>query len=311
MKKALMLLSLKDTQLEYLRTKYPNVEFTTDSSDYMDAEIILGWKISQADELLKSTKLKWVQSKSAGVDYFPLAEFAKRKIKLTTASGLHSRYIAETVAAYLLMENRGLRPVIKNPCVWDEPEVYETSEQTALIFGTGNIGREIARYCHFFEMKTIGVNRHGMDDSLATDFDKVISIAEFESAKDKYVADYVINIMPGTKATNGFFNRERMEKIDSGYSFINVGRGTSVVTSDLKKLLADNYIKSAYLDVFEEEPLNPDSSLWHSSKIIATPHISGLMAHFKDNFFPLFDDNLEKYLANKELHNLVDLDAGY
>ncbi|MDN7145056.1 NAD(P)-dependent oxidoreductase [Liquorilactobacillus mali] len=311
MKKALILVSIKDTQLEYLRAKYPTVEFTTDPSDYLDAEIILGWKISQADQLLKSRKLKWVQSKSAGVDYFPLEEFAKRKIKLTTASGLHSRYIAETVAAYLLIENRGLRPVIKNPGVWDEPEVYETSEQTALIFGTGNIGKEIARYCHFFEMKTIGVNRHGADAGLADDFDKVITMDDFESAKEKYNADYVINILPGTKYTNGFFNKDRLEKINPGYSFINVGRGTSVVTSDLTQMLSADYVKSAYLDVFEEEPLKKDSPLWYSPKIVATPHISGLMAHFKDTFVPLFDDNLEKYLADKPLHNLVDLDAGY
>lgn len=311
MKKALILVNLKDTQVEQLRTKYPTVEFTTDPGDYLDAEIILGWKVSQADELLKSKKLKWVQAKSAGVDYFPLEEFAKRKIKLTTASGLHSRYIAETVAAYLLIENRGLRPVIKNPGMWDEPEVYETSEQTVLIFGTGNIGKEIARYCHFFEMKTIGVNRHGADTQLAADFDEIIRMDEFEATKDKYDAAYVINILPGTKSTNGFFNKDSLKKINPGYSFINVGRGTSVVTSDLEHLLADDYIKSAYLDVFEEEPLKQDSPLWHSPKIISTPHISGLMAHFKEELLPLFDDNLERYLADEQLHNLVDLDAGY
>lgn len=311
MKKALLLVEPKDEQMKALKAKFPTVEFTTDPDDYSDVEIILGWKVPLAKQLLESKNLKWVQSRSAGVDYFPLKEFAERGIKLTTASGLHSRYIAETVAAYLLIENRGLRTVVKNPGVWDDPEVFETSEQTVLIFGTGNIGKEIARYCHFFEMKTIGVNRHGFDPKLATDFDEIITMDEFEAATTKYQVDYVINILPGTSYTNGFFNTKILQKIEAGYSFINVGRGSSVVTSDLEKLLAENYVRSAYLDVFEQEPLDSDSAIWSSEQIIATPHISGLMAHFKDIFIPLFEDNLEKYLAGEKLHNLVDLDQGY
>ncbi|MCP9313108.1 phosphoglycerate dehydrogenase [Liquorilactobacillus satsumensis] len=311
MTKVLLLVEPKTEQLQQLKSEFPTATFTTDPADCRDAEIILGWKADLAATILKNEQLQWIQAKSAGVDYFPLRQLEGLGITLTNASGLHSRYIAETVSAYLLIENRGLRPVIKEPGQWIEPAVLETASQRVIIFGTGHIGQEIARYCRFFGMHVTGINRHGSDEHLSTLFDDVITMQQFAAEDELLVTDYVINILPGTGATTHFFDEKHLQKFTSGYTFINVGRGTTVVTSDLQKMLATGYLRSAYLDVFEQEPLPASSALWRSPQVIATPHISGLMQHFRVALYPLFVDNLRRYFAGTHLRNVVDYQKEY
>ncbi|MFT8457708.1 MAG: NAD(P)-dependent oxidoreductase [Liquorilactobacillus ghanensis] len=308
---ALLFVKPKPEQLTRLQQQFPAVTFTTDQKAASKAEIVLGWDKSLTAELLANQHLKWVQAKSAGIDYLPLTEFKAKKISLTNASGLHSRYIAETVTSYILMENRGLRAVIKQPKTWLTPASLETREQTALIFGTGKIGCEIARYCHFLGMQTVGVNRHGMDSHLIDVFDQVITTDTFKANGYATSIDFLISTLPGTAQTVHFFNEQMLQQVKPGYTFINVGRGNTLVEADLLKLLDDSWIRSAYLDVFEQEPLPAASPLWRHGKVIVTPHISGQIPHFRAALYPLFANNLDNYLSNKPLYNLVDLQAGY
>jgi phosphoglycerate dehydrogenase-like enzyme len=309
--KALLLETPKPEQLSKLTQLFSQVEFSMDLKAAADAEIVLGWRSALKDTLLANPNLKWVQARSAGVDYLPLSEFNRKKILLTNASGLHSRYIAETVTAYILMENRGLREVIKQPGKWFEPAVFESSEQTALIFGTGKIGCEIARYCRFLGMQVLGVNRHGMDESLLDIFDSVMTMSQYQNLQQPLKVNFLVSVLPGTAQTKDFFDHQMFLKCQPGYTFINVGRGNTVVQKDLVALLAENQLRSAYLDVFAQEPLDENSILNHHSKIFVTPHISGLLPHFRRELFPLFADNLNKYLNHQPLRNIVNLRAGY
>ncbi|WP_281165660.1 NAD(P)-dependent oxidoreductase [Liquorilactobacillus sicerae] len=309
--KALLLVQPQKQQLEKLTKAFPQIIFSTDPSIAATTEIVLGWRAELKQVFLRNPNLKWVQAQSAGVDYLPLREFADKQILLTNASGLHSRYIAETVTSYILLENRGLREIIQRPSEWFEPDVLESREQTALIFGTGKIGREIGRYCRFLGMQVWGVNRHGMDDSLGDVFDRVITMAAYQQLSKQLKINFLISVLPGTKATAGFFDQNMLQQCRPGYTFINVGRGSAVKEKDLLNLLKNEYIRSAYLDVFEHEPLPKNSILWHHPRVFVTPHISGLLPHFRQELFPLFSDNLSSYLTNQPLRNLVDLGAGY
>jgi phosphoglycerate dehydrogenase-like enzyme len=59
-----------------------------------------------------------------------------------------------------------------------------------------------------------------------------------------------------------------------GAYVISVGRGEQLVESDLKALLDEGHLCGAALDVFEREPLPPDSWMWLHPVMQVTPHIA-------------------------------------
>ncbi len=71
-------------------------------------------------------------------------------------------------------------------------------------------------------------------------------------------------------------------------------------------------LSGAILDVFDPEPLPPDSPLWQTENLLVTPHIS---ADDGDSYVPLtldlFFANMRRHLAGEPLHNMVRPELGY
>ena len=80
----------------------------------------------------------------------------------------------------------------------------------------------------------------------------------------------------------------------------------------LSDLLRAGHLSGAIIDVFDPEPLPPDSPLWAVPNLIVTPHVS---ADDGDNYVPItldiFFNNMRRYLAGEPLHNQVDPKLGY
>ena len=70
-------------------------------------------------------------------------------------------------------------------------------------------------------------------------------------------------------------------------------------------------IAGAALDVFEREPLPPDSPLWSLENLLITPHTAGLTEKLWRRHYELFSDNLRRYLARQPLRFVVDKQKGY
>ena len=77
------------------------------------------------------------------------------------------------------------------------------------------------------------------------------------------------------------------------------------------RALRDGRIGGAALDVFEHEPLDPESALWGMPNVILTPHVSGLGPHYWERAIGLFRRNLRAFLSGAALENVVDKRAGY
>ena len=57
---------------------------------------------------------------------------------------------------------------------------------------------------------------------------------------------------------------------------INLGRGDVVSEETIVKATKEKWLGGAILDVFEQEPLPPESKLWKLPQVIITPHNSAL-----------------------------------
>ena len=65
-------------------------------------------------------------------------------------------------------------------------------------------------------------------------------------------------------------------------------------------------VAGAILDVFDPEPLPPDSPLWHTPNLIMTPHVSSDAPNYSDRTLDLFFRSLRRYLAGRPPYNVVD-----
>ncbi|AZU60821.1 D-2-hydroxyacid dehydrogenase [Neobacillus mesonae] len=277
-----------------------------------DAEIIAGWKKGLDEYCLGSdSKLKWLQSWSAGVDSMPLEKLAARNIILTSANGVHAYPISETIFALMLGLTRKIHTYVKNQQsqVWHHANMkLEIHGKTIGIMGIGAIGSETAKIAKAFGMKVLGVRNSGKPAEFV---DEMYTTDQLHHVLPQ--CDYVVVTLPHTKETHHLFGAEQFEQMKSSAFFINIGRGQIVVEDDLVQALQKGTIAGAGLDVFEKEPLGTESPLWKMGNVIITPHTAGSTEHYNKRVVEnILVPNLKNYIdCGTPAINLVDYSKGY
>jgi phosphoglycerate dehydrogenase-like enzyme len=100
--------------------------------------------------------------------------------------------------------------------------------------------------------------------------------------------------------------------LPAGAIVVIVARGGLVADEALLEALDAGRIRGAVLDVFHTEPLPPFSPYWQHSRVLVTPHVSGVSPRRQwARALALFEDNWRRWVAGSPLRNVVDLDAGY
>jgi len=87
-------------------------------------------------------------------------------------------------------------------------------------------------------------------------------------------AEIVVNLLPLTPATHGFFDAARFAQMRAGASLVNFARGAHVVEADLLAALDRGHLRHAVLDVFDTEPLPPGHPFWSHPRITVLPHVA-------------------------------------
>ena len=123
--------------------------------------------------------------------------------------------------------------------------------------------------------------------------------------------DAVVLSAPQTPETIDLFDAERFERLKRGTVVVNVGRGSIIDEAALVAALESGQVGAAVLDVTREEPLPADSPLWDAPNMYLSPHCSTAREGYNEALMELFCDNLERFLANEPLRNVVDPDRGY
>jgi phosphoglycerate dehydrogenase-like enzyme len=257
--------------------------------------------------------LKWVQITSAGVNSLP--DYIKNSaVLLTNSSGVHPIPIAEHILGFMIMLSRQMHVALRNQFVqktWDrsvgEMPINELSGSTVCVVGLGRIGQHTAMLAKAFGMQVIGVVRN--PNRTEDHVDTLVGLDQLNESLKK--ADFVVNCLPGTSETNHLFNADRFSVMKKEAYFINIGRGTTVNEADLVTALTTKTIAGAGLDVFEHEPLANDSPLWNLENVIITPHYSGRTPYYMDRVIEIFCENLDAFLAQKEMPTLVNKELGY
>lgn len=216
--------------------------------------------------------VQWIHCIGAGVDGLVFGHPLPPTILLTKTSEDFGPAIGEWCITRALAVNQGLFELAdeQRQHRWDrtrEPTILRG--QSAVILGTGSVGRGIARAFRSLGVSTVGLSRSG---SPHPDFDQVAVATRFGEFVP--TAHWFVLAAPLTADTRHFLNRDRLAQCGGVY-LMNAGRGAVIEEAALPEALDQGWLRGAALDVFEKEPLPTDSPLWNHPKVVVSPHLSG------------------------------------
>ncbi len=219
----------------------------------------------------KFTNLKFIQLTSAGFDRVPMDYVRSHNIKINNARGVYSVPMAEFAVFGVLQLYKNAKFFMKNQenKQWEKDRnLIELFGKTVCIVGCGSVGTECAKRFKAFGCRVIGVDLFIRQDD---NYDNMFVLDDIDAALAK--SDIVVLTLPLTDETYHMFNQDRFEKFKDNSVFVNIARGAVVDTEALITAL-NSKLYGAVLDVFEEEPLSENSSLWNLENTILTPHNS-------------------------------------
>jgi glyoxylate reductase len=155
----------------------------------------------------------------------------------------------------------------------------EVTGKTIAVIGTGRIGLAMIKKCSGFDMNILCYDPAYHNDKFVAAIQELMDLRHARDQKEKtwikYVdleealggADYVTIHVPllregeSDQPTYHLINERTLQLMKPTAYLINTSRGPVVDEKALAKGLKENVIAGAALDVFEKEPLPPDSPL--------------------------------------------------
>ena len=263
-------------QLNQIEQMGHSIAFMQNESDelpcaYEEVEGVICNGLFLHHSIEKFTSLRYIQLTSAGFDRVPMDYVQSHGITIHNARGVYSIPMAEFALSGVLQLYKQSRFFYENQkkSVWEKHRgVLELCGKTVCIVGCGNVGTECAKCFQVFGCKVLGVDLYPREDNA---YERIYSLSDLDNCLPQ--ADVVVLTLPLTEETRGMMNEQRFAVMKDGAVLVNIARGAVVDEPALLKAL-DEKLFGAVLDVFEEEPLPENNSLWKRENVILTPHNS-------------------------------------
>ncbi len=278
--------------------------------DLTDAEFAVVWKPDPA-LFRRATGLRAIFSGGAGVDHILSAyELPDLPIVRFVDRSLTDRMSEWVVWQCLHHLRNGIAYANQQrERVWHEiAEQPEARDVTVGVMGLGVLGADAVRKLKVMGFDVIGWSRRAKS---------IEGLESFDAANLKAFlgrTDILVGLLPLTEDTRGIYDRALFSKLRrtgplGGPIFLNAGRGGSQKEADLIACLADGTLKAASLDVFEKEPLDPESPLWWMPNVIVTPHAAA--ASDVRALFRHVEAQIARLESGLPLEFVVDRVSGY
>jgi phosphoglycerate dehydrogenase-like enzyme len=279
-----------------------------------EADVVVNWSAPKG--LLRTiwphaTRIKWVHSKSAGLDTFLFPELIESPVPLTNGRGVFSESLGEFVLASALFFAKDFRRMLRQQTEgrWEQFDIEEISRQTMGIIGYGDIGKACAKRAKAMGMRVLAVRRRPELSKDDKNVDEVHSLDEMFSVIAQ--SDYVVATAPLTPATRSLLGAKAIAVMKPTAVIMNVGRGPVIDEKTLIEALQHKSIRGAALDVFDTEPLPAGHPFFSMDNVLISPHCADHTSDWSEQAMLLFLENFARYRAGQPLINVVDKSNGY
>ena len=229
------------------------------------------------DTIALATELRVIARAGMGVDNIDVAAATEAGIAVLNTPGANTISAAEHTLALLLALLRNVPRAMSSlqGGQWDRKRFggTELHGKTLSALGLGRIGQHVVHLAHAFGMRVLAHDPY-LSPELASDLQ--VTLVSLEDALRQ--ADVVTLHLPLTDDTRRIMNASRFALMKPTAVLVNTARGGLVDDVALVAALDAGKLSGAALDVFESEPLDPDSPLRTSEKIVLTPHLAASTA---------------------------------
>lgn len=244
-----------------------------------------------------AARLRLIHGLGAGVDDLLPAPELPERVVICGARGVFAAEASEHALAMMLALERGLPAMLDRQRTheWRMFGVGKLEGRTVGVVGVGAIGERILRLATAFGMNVLAHAKRARAGHIA--LEELLARA-----------DHVVVCTPRTPETLDLIDARRLKR---GAYLISLGRGGVVNEASLLAALQDGHVGGAALDVFEDEPLSPESPWWTAPNTIVTPHIAGYGRHYLERVAAVVLSNVARFERSEPLLHRIDRTLGY
>ena len=253
-------------------------------------------------------KLRVIGRAGMGVDNVDIPAASRRGIVVMNTPTGNSVTTAEHALALLAALARNIPQAVGSmrSGKWEKSKFQgrEIAHKTLGIIGLGNIGRIVADRAQGLKMKVIGVDPVMSSERAAELGIELVGLDELLSR-----ADFITIHAPLTPETKNMISDAAFGKMKDGALLVNAARGGIVDEEALARAITDGKIAGAALDVFGQEPVDPNNPLLQLDNVLCTPHLGASTSEAQERVAVEIAEQAIDYLENGTVKNAVNVPA--
>lgn len=271
-----------------------------------DADVVIG-DVRQAHRLDRDTlalmkRCRLIQQPSAGFNAIDARAAAEFGIPLANGGGHNQEAVADWVIMGMLnlLRDGPRRDRDMHAGKW-APRGFEGRELGAVtvgIVGLGKIGSAVERRLRGFGTRVLYADIVPREAGPGA---RQVPLAELLDR-----SGIVTVHVPLDDTTRRLIGAAELASMPPGALLVNASRGPVVDESALVAALESGHLGGAALDVFETEPLPPDSPLRFRDDVFLTPHIAGPTRESAARMYEVLAANIRRALAGQEPLHVVN-----
>jgi D-3-phosphoglycerate dehydrogenase / 2-oxoglutarate reductase len=257
-------------------------------------------------EIAAAREMQVVARIGVGYDAVDVPALTNRKIPLMVAGSANSPSVAEQ--AMFMMMTLAKRGAELNAMVqanqWNKrmsAVPVDLFGKTVLIVGFGRIGTRTAKRCQAMEMNVLVYDPYKSAAEIIAAGCQAVS--NLDQALPK--ADFVTVHCPKTPETVGMFNAARLARMRPTAYLVNTARGGIIDEPALYAALSSGKLAGAGLDVYEQEPVQPNNPLLTLGNVVSAPHMAGVTKESLDRMGLQTAKNILSVLDDKPIRENV------
>ena len=276
-----------------------------------EANIIIVNKVELNESNLEEAKdLKLICETATGYNNIDILYAKENNIAVTNVAGYSTASVAQHTFATLLYlynklyyyDNYVKSFEYSNSDIFTNLTlpISEIEGKKWGIIGLGAIGKKVAKIAEAFGADIVYYSTSGDNNDA---YYKRVELDELLKTSDIISIHAALNVN-----TEGLINYQNLSKMKKSAVLINMGRGPIVIEKDLAKVIDENGIQGAALDVFCTEPIsneNPLLTVKNKEKLVLTPHIAWSSVEARNTLFNDLLENIRSFYMEEKRNRIV------